>query len=124
MIGSTAEIIMTFWSGDGLFSSRGFSDMGQLGGMEHEEEEMHKLEEGTQDKLGEDARGVDFQIPTCPTTRARSKKLQESLQGLVGHALEEETKSKAISNELGLQVETKFINLIQVQSSEDPITLG
>ncbi|CAA3027500.1 Hypothetical predicted protein [Olea europaea subsp. europaea] len=102
--------------------------------MEHEEDEMHKLEKGTQDvliadaqgvdELGEDAQGVDFQIPTGPVTRARSKKLQETLQGLVGNVLEEETKSKANSKELGLREETKIINLIQVQSSEGPIILG
>ncbi|CAA3013526.1 Hypothetical predicted protein [Olea europaea subsp. europaea] len=91
--------------------------------MEHEEEETHKLEEGTQDELGEDARDVDFQIPTSPITRVQSKKLQEALQGLVGCALEEEIKSKANSNKLGLREETKIINLIQVQSSEGPITL-
>ncbi|CAA3013527.1 Hypothetical predicted protein [Olea europaea subsp. europaea] len=96
----------------------------KVGEMEHEEEETHKLEEGTQEELGEDARGVDFQIPTGPITRAQSKRLQEALQGLVGCTLEEETKSKASSKKLGLQKETKIINLIQVQSSEGPITLG
>ncbi|CAI9759209.1 unnamed protein product [Fraxinus pennsylvanica] len=99
------------------------NDMGQLRGMEHEEEKTHNLEVGTQDELGVDAQGVDFQIPTGLITRARAKKLQ-AIQGFVGRVLEEETQSKANSNELGLQEETKIINLIQVQSSEDPITLG
>lgn len=97
--------------------------MGHLGGMEHEEEKTHKLEEGTKDELGEDAQGVDFQISIGPITRARAKKLHETIP-LVGRVLDEETKSKANSNELGLQEETKIINLIQVQSSEGPITLG
>ncbi|CAA2991978.1 Hypothetical predicted protein [Olea europaea subsp. europaea] len=75
-----------------------------------QENKVTYLEEGTQDELGEDARGmneleddargVDLQIPTGPITTARSKKLQEALQGLVGRVLEEETKSKTNSNEL------------------------